>query len=67
MRLLIQKLAKAVAAIAKRDANAALAMHVDLLTNSTGNMGSWTVGRYLNLVWADFLQPGVKQLIRLGL
>ncbi|ORX35923.1 hypothetical protein BD324DRAFT_629551 [Kockovaella imperatae] len=40
-------------AISRKDANAALAMHVDLLTNSTGDMGSWT--------------PGVKQLIRLGL
>ncbi|KAK4683542.1 hypothetical protein P7C73_g6703, partial [Tremellales sp. Uapishka_1] len=40
-------------AIAARDANAALAMHVELLTTATGDMTAWA--------------PGVKQLIRLGL
>jgi len=40
-------------AIAARDANAALNMHVELLTGATGDMTSWA--------------PGVKQLIRLGL
>ncbi|GFZ51615.1 Protein transport protein sec31 [Saitozyma sp. JCM 24511] len=40
-------------AMAARDANAALALHVELLTTATGEMTAWA--------------PGVKQLIRLGL
>ncbi|WWC59727.1 uncharacterized protein I303_102289 [Kwoniella dejecticola CBS 10117] len=39
-------------AIGARDWNAALAMHVELLTNSSGEMTTWV--------------PGVKQLIRLS-
>nr|KIR47276.1 protein transporter SEC31 [Cryptococcus bacillisporus CA1280] len=39
-------------AIAARDLNAALAMHVELLTHASGDMTSWA--------------PGVKQIIRLG-
>ncbi|OXG53532.1 protein transporter SEC31 [Cryptococcus neoformans] len=39
-------------AIAARDLNAALAMHVELLTTASGDMTSWA--------------PGVKQIIRLG-
>lgn len=33
------------AAISARDANSALAMHVDLLTSATGEMTAWVVSR----------------------
>jgi len=46
----MNQIAKAMVA---KDANAALAIHVDLLTNASGDMTTWA--------------PGVKQLIRLGL
>ncbi|OCF33792.1 protein transporter SEC31 [Kwoniella heveanensis BCC8398] len=39
-------------AIAARDASSALAMHVQLLTDATGDISGWA--------------PGIKQLIRLG-
>ena len=32
-------------AISARDMNAALAMHVELLTNATGDITSWAVSR----------------------
>ncbi|KAI9636109.1 uncharacterized protein MKK02DRAFT_25129 [Dioszegia hungarica] len=48
----VQKMGQISAAIAARDLNGALALHVDMLTGATGEMTSWA--------------PGVKQLIRLG-
>jgi len=41
-----------ISAISAGDSNGALTMHVDLITNATGDMTAWV--------------PGVKQLIRLG-
>jgi protein transport protein SEC31 len=52
--------------VAARDANAALALHVELLTTASGDMTTWAVSDLI-FACADVSQPGVKQLIRLGL
>lgn len=49
----VEKLSEIVSAINSRDANTALAIHVDMLTTAAGDTTHWA--------------PGVKQLIRLGI
>lgn len=52
-------------AIAGKDANAALNIHVSMLTNADGDMTTWAVSH--DPIRFTHSQPGVKQLIRLCL
>jgi protein transport protein SEC31 len=67
----VAQLSNIVRAIQSRDANNALAMHVDMITQASGDWTHWAVSRLKKSVKrrtiTDGFQPGVKQLIRLGL